>query len=307
MRASVLLLALACLGVGQVQAAQGGVGSKYLTAEDAILEQSKSWRQTGVAKPILSDDGRILYPFGQYMPTLICSTFHVCLITLEKGEAVQGTPSSGDTRVTLTPTLGGPDKDLTVITVKPTAEDFDTNFAIVTDRRIYQIKFISAKKEAGDYVQSIGFYYPEDMKKQWDDYAKAAKGKQAKREQLVQSEMGESAFDLDRMDFDYKISGEGSFKPSRVFNNGSKTFIQFPESMRTGEAPILVVLDEKEQPISVNFRVKPYGCANVDCSKSQGDMLVVDYVVKRARLVLGKDSDLVKVDIRAKSASSWWQ
>lgn len=289
-------------------AALAAPGQKYLTADDAIMAQSKSWQKTGVAKPILSDDGRILYPFGQYMPTLVCSTFHVCDIQLQPGEVVIGTPFIGDTRATLTPATSGPNGSLTSVIVKPISEDFETNIVIPTDRRIYRIKFKSSKKEAGDYMHSMGFYYPEDTKSDWENYAKAKQESIDKRASLVQAELGGAGFDLNGVDFDYKVEGSASFKPERVFSASGKTFIQFPGSVRSGEAPILVVMDDKEKPISVNYRAKPYGCADSDCTKSKGDMLIVDYVIKQAQLVLGKDSDMIRVDIRSGSATkSWWR
>src|SRR3989338_5329740 len=70
---------------------------KYLRAEDAALAQAKKWQRTWDAKPILSDDGKVLYPFGQYMPTLTCSPLRACDIELEPGEEVVSKPMAGDT------------------------------------------------------------------------------------------------------------------------------------------------------------------------------------------------------------------
>ncbi len=65
------LMALVLAAVPLVSTAASG--KKFLTLEDAAVSQAKKWQQTGVAKPIMSDDGKILYPFGQYLPTITCA------------------------------------------------------------------------------------------------------------------------------------------------------------------------------------------------------------------------------------------
>lgn len=303
MRFYSMFLLLALLVTGHVYAQPA---KKYLTAEDAILAQSKSWQKTGVAKPIQSDDGRILYPYGQYMPTLICSTFRVCDIQLEAGEIVKGIPQIGDNRFGISPQVSGAgDQAVTTLIVRPKMEGLETNLFVATNKRTYRIKLRSSNKEGGDYMHSMAFYYPEDAVEEWAAYAKEIRAKEDKREKLVQTDLGDAGFDMNKIDFDYNIEGDASFKPIRVYNNGSKTFIQYPSTVRQEESPILIVLDENKKPIAVNFRFKPYGCADADCNKSKGDMLEVDFLIKRAKLVLGEGSNQVKVDIKAKSLG-WW-
>src|SRR5260363_344688 len=70
---------------------------RFLTQRDAVAAQAEAWRQNGIAKPILSDDGRILYPYGQTMPKLICTLLRACDIQLEPGERLTGKPVAGDT------------------------------------------------------------------------------------------------------------------------------------------------------------------------------------------------------------------
>src|SRR4051812_11873621 len=84
----------ACLAVSTNVLA---VSQQFLTLEDAAVAQAKKWQQIGIAKPIMSDDGRIIYPYGQYLPRLTCALLRVCDIQLEPGELLTGKPVAGDT------------------------------------------------------------------------------------------------------------------------------------------------------------------------------------------------------------------
>src|SRR5260364_483953 len=70
---------------------------RFLTQRDAVAAQAEGWRRNGIAKQILSDDGRILYPYGKTMPKLICTLLRVCDIQLEPGERLTGKPVAGAT------------------------------------------------------------------------------------------------------------------------------------------------------------------------------------------------------------------
>lgn len=256
---------------------------KYLRVEDAALAQAKKWQRTGDAKPILSDDGKVLYPFGQYMPTLTCSPLRACDIELEPGEEVVSKPMAGDTaRWMIARMESGPADNTTIhVVAKPRAEALATNLIIPTDRRVYHIELKSVSTSKG-YVHRVGFYYPEDMVAQWGRDTTKLKKLEAARDELVVSDLPSIA--LDQVDFDYKIDGTANFRPVRVFNDGKKTYIQMPSGVAYGEMPVLVVLDEKDNPMLVNYRNK-HG------------YFIVDKVVQKAMLVLGSDDTMVKVTI----------
>ena len=286
------------------------VQEKYLTAEDAAIAEAKQWQKSGEAKPILSDDGLILFPFGQYMPTLTCATYRACTIQLQAGEKIVDKGRIGDTRFTVDDmVIGTPDKQTVVVAVRPLVEGLDTNLFIPTDRRLYEIRLKSSAKPAGAYVNRIGFFYPEDMVVGWSNLDIKKQQAEQKHAELVQADLG-SHVSLDQLDWNYTIGGDASasFRPTRVLNNGEKTFIYMPPDNRHMSMPTLVILDEKGNPIAVNFRIKPYGCKDPACNEWVGNMFIVDYLVKRAVLVMGGVNDKqIKVEITASSAkkSGW--
>lgn len=257
---------------------------KFLTLEDAAVSQAKKWQQTGVAKPIMSDDGKILYPFGQYLPTITCAPLRACDIELEPGEQISGKPLLGDTaRWLLSKAMSGPaDKRVTHVVVKPVDTGLETNMIITTDRRTYHLRLYSSANER-DYLNRAGFYYPQDLVDEWNDADNNAKRKAKEEDDRVVAEL--PAMSIDKLDFGYKVGGERtSFTPVRVFNDGTHTYIQMPEQMKSAEAPVLLLLDKDDKPQIANYRFKD-------------GYYVVDKLFERAMLVVGVDSNQSKVTI----------
>lgn len=251
---------------------------RFLTLEDAALTQAKKWQQTGVAKPIMSDDGRIMYPYGQYLPQLTCTLLRACDIQLEPGELVLDKPKAGDTARFLISKAkhGSGDKEVTHIVVKPTDVGIETNLMIYTDRRVYQVKLVSAANEK-DYVSAIGFYYPEDLAEQWDESAKLQARMKKEQEKLAAAQVPAAC--AENMDFAYRIEGNASFKPLRVYNACGKVYIHLPESVAQAVAPVLVSVGKDGNAEFMNYRAKT------------STVLEVDKLFDKAVLVSGADGD----------------
>jgi len=265
-------------------ASQAAGSKKFLTLEDAAVAQAKKWQETGVAKPIMSDDGKILFPYGQYMPTLTCAPLRACDIELEPGEIVTGKPLTGDTvrwKITRAESGSG-EKKITHVVVKPIDSNLDTNLIITTDRRTYHVRLYSSANER-DYVNRAGFYYPESIVDEWSEAAQQAEQKKADKEKLVVSEL--PTLSIDKIDFGYKIDGDDArFKPVRVFNDGTRVFLQMPEAMKSDEAPVLLLMDKDDKPLLVNYRVKD-------------GYYIVDKLFDRATLMVGTEGSQSKVTV----------
>ena len=99
---------------------------------------------------------------------------------------------------------------------------------------------------------------------------------------------------VENLDFDYKISGnDDKIKPVRVFNDGTRVWIQFPPLMKKTEAPAFYLLDEKGDTQLVNYRVK-------------GDYYMIDKLFDRAQIVLGPQGESSKVSIIWNKNKKWW-
>jgi type IV secretion system protein VirB9 len=239
------------------------------TAKEA-LNASQPW-MTEKQAPAPGKDGRVLYTFGAGLPTVVCAPLRVCVLELEAGEKVNGEPHIGDSvRWTIAPaTAGKPDQPTSMIVIKPKQAGLDTNLLVTTDRRAYYVRLISKPEE---YLARVAFSYPEDQSAQWsvllvrqDQRSKAAED--ARRVEPVET--------MENLYFDYRVlGGDDYIRPTRVVDDGKKTFIQMPTGTAVREAPVLVVIGPEGKPEMVNYRVK-------------GAMYIVDRLFERGALLLG--------------------
>lgn len=257
---------------------------RFLTLENATLAQVKKWQQIGIAKPIVSDDGRVIYPYGQYLPKLTCTILRACDIQLEPGELLTGKPIAGDTfRWQMKKQISGVgEQAMTHIILKPTDVNIETNLMINTDRRTYQVSLYSSPNKK-DYMNMIAWYYPEDMSQEWDDSAQIKAKMQHAHDRWVAAELPTDS--IEKLDFSYSIEGDVNtrFKPVRVYNNGAKVYIQMPEGMTKAEAPILFLLGKDNQSEIVNYRLKTPA------------LYEVDKLFDKAVLIVGTTGDEKKV------------
>lgn len=273
------------LGLVAVVATSSAMAAKqsYLSVKDAALEQAAKWQATGKAKPIMGDDGIILFPYGQYMPKLTCSPLRACDIEMQPGEevvdVVPGDPLQWKYKKGTS--YENESTQITHVVVKPIDTGLETNLIIYTKRRTYHIKLVSPKVE-GNYLNRVGFYYPGDLVQSWADKAET-KIKEA------ENTVSELSVSPDKLDFNYDIDGPKSFKPLRVFNDGVRTLIQMPHDINYKESPVFVVKDENNNELVVNGR-------------SREDYYIVDKVFDKGVLILGDQ----RVTIARKTNKGWW-
>ncbi|MCD2514662.1 P-type conjugative transfer protein TrbG [Comamonas endophytica] len=231
-------------------------------------------------RPRKGADGSVKYLFGATLPTLVCTPLQVCSIELQSGEIVNDVHAGDSARWKISPaSIGNGSSAKTVIIVKPTNTGLVTNLTVTTDRRLYTIKLASTQR---DWIPVLSFDYPDETEKMWAEHRE----RQLKQ---LQSNTMPTGQNLANLDFGFQLSGDSpSWKPIRVYSDGSKTFIQFPSSDFGGSAPALVALGKDGGLFSdpsikiVNYRVI-------------GDRYVVDKVLDRAALISGVGRDQVKV------------
>lgn len=103
---------------------------------------------------------------------------------------------------------------------------------------------------------------------------------------------------LENLNFNYVVaSDKGNTEhmlPTRVFDDGQKTFIHLPPGAAHRETPALMIVGADGSMDMVNYRV-------------QGDAYVVDRLFDRAVLVLDVGSNQRRVTISSKSAKQSWR
>ena len=249
------------------------------TAQEAV-RVTERWMALNNA-PAAGPDGKVLYSYGAGLPTVVCAPLRVCIIELQSGERVIGEPQIGDAvRWNLAPaTYGNGDSATSLVVLKPQNAGLDTNLLITTDRRAYYLRLISKPEE---YVARVAFAYPDDDQRKWQIHlAQQQRSQQADR--LRDAVSGDIA--SDKIWLGYKVKGGNeNLRPVRVFDDGSKTFLQMPPAMKNREAPVLVVIGPADKGEMVNYRVKD-------------QTYIVDRVFNRAELVVGTGKKAEKVEI----------
>jgi P-type conjugative transfer protein TrbG len=249
------------------------------TAQEAV-QMSEKWMSEH-NQPAVGRDGRVLYSYGAGLPTVVCAPLRVCMIELQSGEKLVGEPQIGDSvRWNLSPAMYGSGASSTsVIVLKPQGPGLDTNLLITTDRRAYYLRLLS---KPDDYVARVAFAYPDDEEneRKWQQHLAEQKDQQNKTTRIA--ELPPNA--VESMYFNYRLKGDDSIRPVRVFDDGKKTYIQISDTAKNREAPVLVVIGADGKQEMVNYRVKD-------------DMYIVDRLFEKAELILGSGKKARKVEI----------
>lgn len=166
-------------------------------------------------------------------------------IALQPGEALVAV-ASGDTArwVIGDTTSGSGDTRRTHILVKPFNAGLVTNLVITTDRRTYHLRLASTARTP---MAAISWTYPQDELLSLKRQAEVARS----------AAPIAAGLDVGQLRFDYDLSGDRpAWRPLRAFDDGQKTYIEFPSGLSQGEAPPLFVLGADGTAELANYRVR---------------------------------------------------
>lgn len=211
-----------------------------------------------------------VYPFTDgALYQLYAAPERVSDIALQPSEKLVSV-SAGDTvRWIIGDTQSGTGESQQVhMLVKPFAPDLKTNLVITTDRRSYHLQLEST---ARTYMAAVSWIYPQDQLT-------------TLRRQNVEAEAAQpiaANLSLENIRFRYDISGDDpAWRPLRAFDDGRKTYIEFPRDIAQGEAPPLFIIGNGGDSQLVNYRV-------------HGAYYIVDRLFFIAELRLGTDPQQV--------------
>ncbi|MDB5613031.1 MAG: P-type conjugative transfer protein TrbG [Devosia sp.] len=260
-----LVLAAALCSLGSVSAQEMSVNEAkgtYLSGE---------W-QEGQGVVTRGPDGKVIFLFGEVQPSVVCSPLQVCDIELQAGEVVRDVLVGDSVRWKVDPaTSGAAGAQAVHLIVKPSEAGIETSMVVTTSRRTYHVQL---RSHATEYMARIGFEYPDDVAAKLDEI-------NARMEASVIDGAGVPA---ENLDFGFRVEGAARWKPTRIYTDGLKTYIQFPSALAGGDAPVLFVISGGENRI-VNYRLL-------------NNMMVVDYLVDHAVLVSGVGREQQKITIR---------
>ncbi len=194
---------------------------------------------------------------------LYTSPNYVSTILLEPGETLNDIAAGDTSRWMVTEASAETESEpRTIVLVKPQTTGLRTNVVLITDRRTYLIEAVSQAGNA--YAAQVAWSYPQNVA--------ASAG-------AIPS--------VDRLNFSYRtrtVRGRTpAWTPSRVFDDGRRTWIEFPLGVIAGEMPPLFIITGEGAEIS-NYRV-------------HGQRMIVDRLFDRAELRLGTRSPvIVRID-----------
>lgn len=184
---------------------------------------------------------------------------YVSTILLEPGETLNDIAAGDTSRWMVTEATAETESDLrTIVLVKPQTAGLRTNIVLITDRRTYLIEAVSGSGTA--YAAQVAWSYPQNS------------GANVR---------GIPSIDL--LNFSYRVRtvrGRAPiWTPSRVFDDGRRTWIEFPPGVAAADMPPLFVVTSEGAEIT-NYRV-------------QGQRYVVDRLFDRAELRFGTRAPIV--------------
>jgi len=215
---------------------------------------------------------------------LYASPGKVTDIALQPGEKLTSV-SAGDTvRWVIGDTTSGAGASQQVhVLVKPTRSDLRTNLLIYTDRRLYQLELTAGPSA---WMASLAWRYPQDELIALQKETAAAEAAQPVA----------AGLQLERLAFRYTIDGDApAWRPTFAFDDGERTYIQFPAGIAQTQLPPLFVVGPKGEAQLVNYRVQvPY--------------YVVDGLFEVAELRLGdKPQQVVRITRAAAAKRGWFR
>ena len=235
-------------------------------------------RATNVAAPNNYINAVAVYDFvpGQVYHVYTSPDF-VTTIALRPGEKLISKVAGDTTRWTIGDTTTGNDNaSATLVVLKPIRAGLHTNIVLATNQRVY---FLDVESRPGNqYQNAISWNYPQE-----DITSVLAKVGQI-NQQARETEL--SGVDIEDLNYAYDVSTESGstpeWIPKEVFDDGKKTYINFPESIGTTEAPPLFIRNGDGEADLVNYRVK-------------GHFYIVDRLFDHAELRVGKDPQTIVV------------
>ncbi len=256
---------------GTIFPAVGTMAEDLSGKEHRATSLSGQWQQ---AEGIVSrgPDGKVIFLYGEVQPTVICSPLQVCDIELQAGEVVRDVLVGDTVRWKVEPATSGSAAGQSVhLIVKPSESGLDTSMVVTTSRRTYHIKL---KSHPSSYMARVGFEYQEDVALRLDEI----------NARMQANTIAGAGVPAENLDFGFRLEGSARWKPTRIYTDGTKTYIQFPNALSGGDAPVLFVISGGQNRI-VNYRLND-------------TMMVVDYLIDHAVLVSGVGRQQQKITIR---------
>jgi len=209
-------------------------------------------------------------------------------IFLRKGEKLLAKASGDTVRWVLGDTVQGAGAgEQVVVLLKPIRAGLCTNLVLTTDQRTYLIE--AESHEGPAYTSALAWTYPEAQDQDTPRSRAAPRAGEAPEaarplDGANPEDVARPALRVEQLNFGYRVESLGGkpprWQPLRVFDDGLKTYIQFPVDMAATDAPPLFLLDPAHRVELVNYRY-------------QGGYYIVDRLIDVAELRIGESPQTI--------------
>ena len=217
-----------------------------------------------------ADDFVLSTQFYDYLPgqiyEVIASPVFITTLALKPGEQLIAIAAGDTTSWEVSQTTTGSQPTQTLVLVKPLRPWLQTNLVLTTNQRVYQVGLKSVPD--GVYNATVAWRYPNESMLRFVSPAPSTS---------TAADDSLAPIQLNQADFNYKVKLTRGWRmpgwaPVHVFNDGNKTYIQFPHGNRV--SPLVYTSDRSGFRTVLNYRVRD-------------DFYILDKVVDRVELLLG--------------------
>ncbi|MDY6420085.1 MAG: P-type conjugative transfer protein TrbG [Succinivibrio dextrinosolvens] len=268
---------------------EGAKAPEFTLQQQKTLEKVKNFKTDKRRNTsFVNGRGDVIFNYGAQQPNIVCSVMNVVDLELEPGESINSVNIGDPSRWNVEPAVSGYGETQTQhVLIKPLDVGLRTNMLIATDRRAYRVDLISTETQ---YYPHVSFSYPEKLAAQFAAKQLVEKQERDKKSITTDPATGSKTY-LGDLNFKYTVTGNVSWKPVRVYDDGRKTIIEMPSTLEYAKAPSLMLLAEKggmfsdEKTEIINYRL-------------QENRYVVDGIFETAILTMGLDKNQQRVVIK---------
>lgn len=170
--------------------------------------------------------------------------------------------------------------------IKPIHPDITTTATIVTDRRTYQLT-LRASPEDGKFYQRVSWDYPDLVIFQQQQEQRSRVLMDAERARL-EATVVTPGVSIEKLNFDYSMSGNAEFKPLQVFDDGKFTWLRMSSHQ---EMPAFFLKNAGGDAELLNYTTK-------------GQFVVIHRLLPRILVKLG-DAEVTVVNNNMKGNGFW--
>jgi len=196
--------------------------------------------------PYIGTDGALHYPIDSPAePALTCVPLFICDVTLEANESILNIATGDSARWLIAAAQSGPGGQTPHVLIKPTTIDLRTNLIVTTNRHTYYLRLSSAPTTP---YSRLAYFYPDD------EAAAAAAAAEADRIRELAREAELPLKPSGPLDVSFRMWGDSSFLPFRVYADAVHTFIEYAKLPT--DLPVLFAVSSDGNDQIVNYRLK---------------------------------------------------